>query len=299
MAIGVMTWVWKHSQSRHSARLVLLAIADSMNTDHSWAWPSTKELARKAGLTGRAVQLAVADLVKLRELEVGYNEGPKGCNRFRVLMTTPEKFSPPKSFHPEDSSPPKDFRGSESAQANGTTPEDFSPPEDSSPPKNSTPAPEEFSPGTVKEPKTKNSLKESSTARNAQEPLLPVDEIPPGAEDKPKRGRRVKTTADPLFDEWYAAYPVHKSRGDAETAWPNAIREADPQVLIAAAKRYSSDPQVLRGYGKYPATWLNKKCWLDEDAPAPDRQSQNGSHPRQPHRSYQNPPDDSVYEEPL
>lgn len=276
MAIDVMTWVWNHSQSRHSARLVLLAIADSMNSAHSWAWPSTKEIARKANLTDRAVQLAVADLAKLGELEVGYNEGPRGCNRFRVLMRTPEKFSPPKSFHPEEPSPPKDFHPTESVQADGTTPEDFSPPEDSSPPKSSTLTPEDFSPGTVKEPKPKNSLTESSTARNAQEPLLPVGEIPPGTEGKPKRGRRVKATADPLFDEWYAAYPVHKSRGDAEAAWPNAIREADPQVLIAAAKRYSSDSQVLRGYGKYPATWLNKKCWLDEDIPPPQNDAPAG-----------------------
>jgi hypothetical protein len=159
MAIDVMTWVWNHSRSRHSARLVLLAIADSMNTAHSWAWPSTKEIARKANLTDRAVQLAVADLAKLGELEVGYNEGPKGCNRFRVVMTTPEKFSPPKSFHPEDSSPPKDFRESEFAQASGQTPEDFSPPENSSPPKSSTLTPEEFSPVTVKNRKRTSSKK--------------------------------------------------------------------------------------------------------------------------------------------
>ena len=44
---------------------------------------------------------------------------------------------------------------------------------------------------------------------------------------------------------------------------------ADPQVLIAAAKRYRDDPIVLRGWGKHPATWLRAKCWLDEDTPAP------------------------------
>ena len=49
---------------------------------------------------------------------------------------------------------------------------------------------------------------------------------------------------------------------------------ADPEVLIDAAKRYRSDPQVLRGYGKYPATWLKGKCWLDEETPQP---AQNGN----------------------
>lgn len=164
MAIGVMTWVWDHSRSKHSARLVLLAIADCMNSEHAWAWPSNKELARKANVTDRAVQLAVADLAKLGELEVGYNEGPKGCNRYRVLMATPEKSSPPKTFHPEDSASPKNSQASESEQVNDPTPEDFSPPEDSSPPKNSTQTPEDSSPGTV------TNRKRSFSKKNAGEP---------------------------------------------------------------------------------------------------------------------------------
>jgi hypothetical protein len=40
-------------------------------------------------------------------------------------------------------------------------------------------------------------------------------------------------------------------------------------VLLEAAKRYCDDPQVHQGFGKHPATWLNKKCWLDEDRPPP------------------------------
>lgn len=43
-------------------------------------------------------------------------------------------------------------------------------------------------------------------------------------------------------------------------------------MLLEAAKRYCDDPQVHRGYGKHPATWLNKKCWLDEDTPLPREQ---------------------------
>ena len=85
-----------------------------------------------------------------------------------------------------------------------------------------------------------------------------------------RRGRPTKPRAlgDPHFDEWYAAYPVHKAPGDAEKAWQKAMREgADPATLIAAAKRYHDDPQVLRGYGKHPAKWLNAKCWLDEQGP--------------------------------
>jgi len=262
-----MNWVWNHSRSKHGARLVLLAVADSMNSEHAWAWPSNPELARRTNMTGRAVQIAVAELVKLGELEVGFNEGPKGCNRYRVLMT-PEKISPPKDFHPEDSSPPKDFRGSESEQVSDQTPEETSPPEDSSPPKKTTPTPEDSSPGTVNKPKTKNSPTESSTGQNS---LFPDDETSPAdTGGKRPRGRPPKSGGDPLFAEWYAAYPVHKARGDAEAAWAKRMQEGvDPQELIAAAQRYRNDPQVARGYAKHPATWLNKKCWLDEDTSPP------------------------------
>jgi hypothetical protein len=54
---------------------------------------------------------------------------------------------------------------------------------------------------------------------------------------------------------------------------------ADPLTLIAAAKRYHDDPRVLQGYGKHPATWLNAKCWLDEEGPASTQQG-NGYGPR-------------------
>lgn len=70
----------------------------------------------------------------------------------------------------------------------------------------------------------------------------------------------------PAFAEWYDAFPVHKARGAAVKAFTKAAKKADPETLIAAAKRYRDDPQVQRGYAKHPATWLNQECWLDEPA---------------------------------
>jgi hypothetical protein len=113
--------------------------------------------------------------------------------------------------------------------------------------------------------------------------------------DEASTSRKAKASPadDPLFVEFYAAYPLRKARGDAERAWAKATREgADPQALIEAATLYAKqragqDPK----FTKHPATWLNQKCWLDETAPA--------TAARVGHQSYRNPEDDSVYEEPI
>lgn len=79
--------------------------------------------------------------------------------------------------------------------------------------------------------------------------------------------RRTRTDEHPAFAEWYAAYPVHKARGAAARAYAKAAKKTTPAVLLVAARSYRDDPQVARGYGKHPATWLNSECWLDEAAP--------------------------------
>jgi len=109
VAISVSTWVWEHSQARHSARLVLLKIADGMRTEDGWTWPSVKELYEKTKLTERAVRAAIGDLEILGELEVQRNAGPGGCSRYRVVAT-PRKdctcifCTPPAIFAPPQSS---------------------------------------------------------------------------------------------------------------------------------------------------------------------------------------------------
>jgi hypothetical protein len=87
-----------------------------------------------------------------------------------------------------------------------------------------------------------------------------------------------------VFDEWYKAYPRKVGRGQAEKAYATALKHAPPDLLLAAAVRYAelkagSDPR----YVKHPATWLNGKCWLDEelglDRPSPDRPAPPGISP--------------------
>ena len=99
-------------------------------------------------------------------------------------------------------------------------------------------------------------LEESSTTQSAEA-------------GKSARTKRPPAGEHPRFAEWYAAYPLRKERAAARKAFNKAVTKVDDvQILFDAAKRYAeTDPHVLRGFIKNPATWLNKECWLDEPAP--------------------------------
>ena len=71
-----------------------------------------------------------------------------------------------------------------------------------------------------------------------------------------------------MFDRWYAAYPLRKSRGAAKKAFKGALKKMDFQTLVAGARRYSAlvdEKQTEPRYIKHPATWLNAECWDDEE----------------------------------
>ena len=71
------------------------------------------------------------------------------------------------------------------------------------------------------------------------------------------------------FSEFWNQYPhrggAKKGKAAAEKAWAKAIKaRASPQQIIAGALRYANDRQVIQGYAKDPATWLNAKGWEDD-----------------------------------
>jgi len=75
-----------------------------------------------------------------------------------------------------------------------------------------------------------------------------------------------KQERDSAFAEFWLAYPLKKSKGQAERAYRKASSEADAATLLAGAKRYAADPERKPEFTKHAATWLNGKCWLDEPA---------------------------------
>lgn len=75
----------------------------------------------------------------------------------------------------------------------------------------------------------------------------------------------------PSFDDFWAVYPRKDDKARARRAWPNAIKAADPEVIIAGAIRYRDDPHRYPGFTKQPATWLNAESW--DNAPLPSQRA--------------------------
>lgn len=107
MSVRVMTWVWEHSRAEGLHRLVLLAIADSADDTGANAWPSVATIAAKCRISERTVQRTVQALADDGQLEVAWNAGPRGTNRFRVVMTVPE----PAPSEPDPTTPSAEETG--------------------------------------------------------------------------------------------------------------------------------------------------------------------------------------------
>lgn len=94
MSIAVIDWVFKHSPTKGTDRLVLLAIADSAEDDGTNAWPGVDTVARKAGVTRRGAQQSIARLQREGRVRVEHQAGGPGDlradrrpNRYSVVMT--------------------------------------------------------------------------------------------------------------------------------------------------------------------------------------------------------------------
>jgi hypothetical protein len=220
---------------------VLLAIADCASADGGNAWPSNAELRRKSGLGERAVQAAVADLVNLGELEVGYNDGPGGCNRYRVVMDDPRNICTP-----ANSAPPQKMRGSvkraaKSPQAKPRTPAESAPPQISHEPPQILRDPHaESAPVTVLEPTANQKQKKTSSSSRARERAarIPDDfkvtpEMAEWARAKVPRviaASRGKDETDQFVDHWLQSSLPTAWKNDWTAAWRTWMRRAEKDL---------------------------------------------------------------------
>ena len=70
--------------------------------------------------------------------------------------------------------------------------------------------------------------------------------------------------SDQDFLTFWDVFPEKSGKAAAFNAWLAAkARGVEPEVMIAAAKRYNDDPRRDPNKTKYPQGWLNDERYLD------------------------------------
>ncbi len=87
---------------------------------------------------------------------------------------------------------------------------------------------------------------------------------------RPKKHTIDPPLETPGFLDFWIIYPKKVAKKAALQAYEKAIKQTDPAVIAAGARRYAEDPNRHPSYTANAATWLNAERWLDE--PLPDRE---------------------------
>lgn len=85
MRLRALDHVWRNSNLKGSALILLLAIADSCNAENT-AWPSIAHLAKKGRMTTRNVQLLLKTIKLSGELKVRTSAGPNKENVYKIIL---------------------------------------------------------------------------------------------------------------------------------------------------------------------------------------------------------------------
>jgi len=100
-------------------------------------------------------------------------------------------------------------------------------------------------------------------------PAAPASDLFGDSSSKPPKASTAQQ-ADPLFEEFWKAYPRKTDKKKARAAWVRALKVvSDPRELINAAARFArsrqgEDPR----FTAHPTTWLNGERWNDEPVDA-------------------------------
>lgn len=234
MSVRVITWVWDHSMSEGTDRLVMLALADSAD-DAGSCWPSMLTLARKAKVNERTVRRSIRTLEGMGEVSTVAGGGTTS-NRYRILLDPRVQSvrSDPGQPAPSDTSPPG--RDAPPGQpAPGVKPD------------NGEQSRGGESPGA--DTGVRGTVKRSSKNKN-----------------KPSSERAPSSSSDPRFVEFWDTCPKKVGKADAFRMYQAAVRNSVPSsTLLEGMRRYALS---VRGTDSkfivHPATWLHGGRWDDE-----------------------------------
>lgn len=105
-------------------------------------------------------------------------------------------------------------------------------------------------------------------AKPPEEFVKPPEPLRPEGKGKEQgkegKGTRARATSpDPLFDEFWAAYPRKTDKANARKAWAKAVKKTEPtRIITAAAALTASKPDPK--FTAHPSTWLNGERWDDQ-----------------------------------
>ena len=93
-------------------------------------------------------------------------------------------------------------------------------------------------------------------------------------EPEPEPEQPPKPAYPAEFKKFWDTYPRKVGKRDALKAWKRATKRATTSAINDGAKRLATDPNRLDRFTPYPATWLNRDGWEDEQTPAYQQQNQ-------------------------
>ena len=228
MSIRVMTQVWGSGRFDGNQLLLLLALADFADDGGGNVFPSVQKMAEKTRAARRTVQRNLRELVKDGVLVKVRQATRNFPAEYRINLARLQA-PPPDEGRQNDAPEGREGRHPDHSGASSATNE-----------------------GRHGDAQYVNS------------------ETSKGPTSARACAREAARTLEEEFEDWYEHYPKRVSRGPAEEAFEKArAGGASLEELIAGAKRYAAQA-ACRGsprFVKYPATWLNQKCWLDEYPP--------------------------------
>ena len=92
-----MAWVLDHSETRGAARLALIAIANHADRKTGEAYPSQRTIAAEGRLSPGSIPAAVREAVRLGELEVLTEGGPRRQATYRMTFLSARRLSAERS----------------------------------------------------------------------------------------------------------------------------------------------------------------------------------------------------------
>lgn len=241
MSLDAQDWVWNHSKSKGTARLVLLAIADKAYGTDCSAYAGTTMLVQRCNAARSSVVAAVDKLIKLGELAVIEGRvGPRGETFYRLPKAKRHRRSAseggPESGPVQNPDRSENRTGTESGPGGS----------------------ENRTPGGPK-----SGPHNAVGTQGTQQPPAPAPQPPAVA--------REITAEDKLeFGRFWQLHPKSRDMDKTRAEWVAAVvAGADPKQITTAAEAYAREVAGTEfRFVKQSAGWLHDRRYEDKYAAA-------------------------------